>query len=137
MTTNQLENAINLAIVAGVGLATFLAYKAVKGSASAVGNAFDAAGSVVGTAAQAVNPASSQNLIYRGLNGLGTLVTGDDGYTVGGALYDAAQLANKAADELNPTNPGNIFYEGVNGIGGSISGDPNWTLGGWIYDITH
>jgi hypothetical protein len=36
----------------------------------------------------AFNPASDNNLIYRGVNGLGALVTGDDGWNLGGAIYD-------------------------------------------------
>ena len=39
-------------------------------------------------AAQAINPASDRNIVYRGVNGIGVSVSGDPEFTVGGAVYD-------------------------------------------------
>lgn len=35
----------------------------------------------------AVNPASDQNIIYKGVNGVGSYITGDDDFSLGGWLY--------------------------------------------------
>lgn len=35
-----------------------------------------------------VNPGSDQNLLYQGVNALGSKVTGDESFTLGGWLYD-------------------------------------------------
>lgn len=44
----------------------------------------DAAGAVV----DAVNPASPENLAYRGVNGIGAALTGEESFTLGGWIYD-------------------------------------------------
>lgn len=55
-----------------------------------------AAGDFVGTqAATSFNPASDQNLIYRGVNGVGSAVSGDSNFTLGGWLYDVTHPTPK------------------------------------------
>lgn len=53
-----------------------------------------AIGEAVGSAAQLVNPASDQNLAYRGVNGVGQYVSGDESWSLGGAIYDATHNDN-------------------------------------------
>jgi hypothetical protein len=42
----------------------------------------------VGEVARAVNPASSDNIVYRGVNALGGAVTGDRNFSFGSWVYD-------------------------------------------------
>ncbi len=43
-----------------------------------------------GDAISAVNPVSRDNIFYRGVNAVGAVLSGDEGFTLGGAIYDAA-----------------------------------------------
>lgn len=76
---------------------------AITNAASAVGGAFTEANdwatdvfdraearrdAIVGTVATAVNPASPDNLAYRGVNAVGARLTGDGSFSLGGWLYD-------------------------------------------------
>ncbi len=63
-----------IAIVAGVALAAYLLWRA-KG----------AIGEVLTTS---LNPASDQNLAYKGVNSIGGAVTGDKDFSLGSYLYD-------------------------------------------------
>lgn len=49
---------------------------------------------------QAVNPASDQNLVNRGVTAVGMAVTGDSGFSVGGWLYDVFGGGNKESARL-------------------------------------
>jgi hypothetical protein len=53
-----------------------------------MGYAWDSATTAVGGIVPRVNPASDQNVIYSGVNGIGGAVTGEQGWTLGGAIYD-------------------------------------------------
>lgn len=48
----------------------------------------DAIAASVGSAAQAINPASDQNLAYRGVNAVGAAVTGSESFSLGSWLYE-------------------------------------------------
>lgn len=91
------------AVAGGVLLLGWLANRAagaVGNAAGALGNmagaawgsaaqGLSAAGDFVGTqAATTFNPASDQNFVYRGVNGMGSSLTGDQHFTLGGWLYD-------------------------------------------------
>lgn len=76
---------IKLALAAGgVALAWWAYQKAVGGAAKAVQTIHQAVDATV----TAVNPASSDNLVNRGVTSIGSTLTGDNGFTVGGWLYD-------------------------------------------------
>lgn len=68
--------------VAGVGSS---AAKALGDAASAAGGYISGAAGAVG---QAINPASSDNLVNRGVTSAGQAVTGDPGWTLGGTVYE-------------------------------------------------
>ncbi len=55
----------------------YLVYKATTKTAA-----------VVKDVATALNPADSQNIVNRGVTGLGAWATGDAGWTLGGWIYD-------------------------------------------------
>jgi len=40
-----------------------------------------------------LNPASTDNLAYRGVNGLGAAISGDRSFSLGSAIYDATHRA--------------------------------------------
>lgn len=42
----------------------------------------------ISEAGQAINPTNNQNVFYRGVNGVGEAVTGDDDFSLGGWIYD-------------------------------------------------
>lgn len=46
------------------------------------------AGKVGQVLSEDLNPASDKNLAYRGVNGIGSWLTGDSSWTLGGAIYD-------------------------------------------------
>lgn len=78
------------AIIIGAGL--LVAYIAARYLVSKVGETAGKAVDYVADAAQAaapyVNPASNQNVIYTGINGIGGAVSGEENWTLGGWLYD-------------------------------------------------
>lgn len=101
-----------------------------------------------------VNPASDQNLVYQGVNGIGSAVTGDDSFTLGGWAYDWTHNADGSVNsgsiwdalkltpmgdvqKLNPANPDNVINGGFNRVGQWLTGDESWSLGGAVYDFTH
>lgn len=59
-------------------------------------------GAIAETVGAAVNPASPDNLAYRGVNGLGAAVTGDDAWNLGGAVWE---LFNDGPDVNAPPPP--------------------------------
>lgn len=46
------------------------------------------AGDAVAAVGTAVNPTSDQNLAYRGVNGVGQAISGDDDWSLGSWMYD-------------------------------------------------
>ena len=99
--------AVQIAIV-GAG-ALVLGYLA-KRTADGIGSGISSAWSGVGTAASSIangiangvnyvapklNPASDQNIVYSGVNGVGSALTGDSNFTLGGWFYDL----------MNPSTP--------------------------------
>lgn len=75
---------IKLALGAAAVGVVYFSYKKLTGAA---GEAFDAA---TGFASTTLNPASDQNLIYKGVNAVGAAATGDTsgGWSLGGWIYD-------------------------------------------------
>jgi len=67
-----------LMVIAGLAAVAGLYLYSQKGKIAA------AAGDVV----DSVNPASPENLAYRGVNGIGSTITGDEAFTLGGWIYD-------------------------------------------------
>lgn len=75
------DNAKAVAILAGLAVAGFVAYKLYKGVA------------VVGEAAKEIvteklNPVSDKNIAYNGVNSILQTLTGDQNATLGGKIYD-------------------------------------------------
>jgi hypothetical protein len=69
------ETAVAVAAAGAVGLVLYSVLKSeATEAAKAVGRAID--------------PTSDQNVFYRGVNALGSSVTGDKHFTLGGWLYD-------------------------------------------------
>lgn len=77
--------------------AAFVAYKFATRSASDFGK--DIGGGIVGAVSgvikggyeampEAIKPDSQKNIIYRGVNGIGSTITGDKKFTLGGWIYD-------------------------------------------------
>jgi hypothetical protein len=62
----------------------------------------EAAGDAARAVGNAVNPASPENLAYRGVNGIGAAVTGDDSWNLGGAVWE---LFNDGPDINAPPPP--------------------------------
>ena len=79
-------------LIVGAGIAALFIAK------SLASNAANAAGAV----GRSVNPASHDNLINRAVNGLGSILSGNEQFTVGGAIYDALH-----GDEINKATSGN------------------------------
>lgn len=46
-----------------------------------------------------LNPASDKNLAYRGVNGIGSWLSGDSSWTLGGALFDAVHNPDGSVKE--------------------------------------
>jgi len=59
-------------------------------------------GAIADAAGAALNPASPDNLAYRGVNGIGAAVTGDDSWNLGGAVWE---LFNDGPDINAPPPP--------------------------------
>ena len=72
---NAKELAISAAVLTGVGVVLYVLLKReAAAAAQAVG--------------QAINPASDQNMAYRGVNSVGAVLTGDPSWSLGSWLYD-------------------------------------------------
>ena len=66
----------------------------------------------------ALNPASENNLAYRGVNALGSFATGDDHFTLGGFVYDQTHEDNGGFDYSGAVGLGvMVAMPGVYGIG--------------------
>lgn len=70
-----------LAAVGVVGVAAFVLYS----KRGAIAQGITDAGNAVG---QAVNPTSDKNLAYRGVNAVGSAVSGDSSWSLGTWVYD-------------------------------------------------
>lgn len=91
----------------------------------AIYNAKKAAGAVADTAKQVItkdlNPASDQNLAYRGVNGVGAAVSGDSSWTLGGWIYDITHPAYGGAASASDTATAPTFTQDqLNRIGGAV-----------------
>lgn len=82
------------AIVAAVAL-----YLVGRKLASAAGGALDEVKVTAQRIGEAVNPVSDQNLAYRGVNAVGSAVSGDKSWSLGSWLYDVFHK------EYNPNAP--------------------------------
>lgn len=78
------------------GTAALLALYLVNRASGAAGRAWDGfAGGVSGAAdfvghhvSTTINPASDQNIVYRGVNAVGGAISGDDSWSLGSWIYD-------------------------------------------------
>lgn len=77
-----------------------LALAAVAGIAALYLANRKAIGSAVTAAADAVNPASSSNLVNRGVSAVGSAVTGDESWSLGGQLAEWFSPQVRAANEM-------------------------------------
>ena len=109
MTSDNIKSGVMLA---GIGLAAYVAWKAYKG-AGAIGDgaakAWNGISEGAATVGGWVNPASDQNLAYQGVNKIGSAWTGKPDYTLGGAVYDKAQ-------ERGFSNPFEVFLPSSAGL---------------------
>ena len=80
-----------VAVVAVAGLALLWAKR------GAIGDAVSSAAAAVG---DAINPASSSNLAYRGVNGIGAAATGDDSFNLGAWLFETMNPATVEAENI-------------------------------------
>lgn len=85
---NSFAIGAGLAVVA-IGAAYLLARKA--------GATVSDAAAAVGTA---VNPVSDQNLAYKGVNAVGSAVTGDQSFSLGGWIYDLTHPAGTGSSNI-------------------------------------
>jgi len=69
------------AAIAGVGFVAWQLTKAARAGATLAAEG-------LATVGAAINPASDQNLAYRGVNAIGSGITGDSSWTLGGWIYD-------------------------------------------------
>lgn len=93
---------IKLALGAvAVGLVVY-GYRKVSAAAGSVGTSIAA---VAEDAVNAINPASDQNLAYRGVNAIGSAVTGDNSFSLGSWLYDKFNADPLAASSTPLTAP--------------------------------
>lgn len=84
---------IKLALgAAAIGAAWWI----VRRASSAASGALDAVGSAAQTVGTAINPASSDNLIYRGVNAIGGAASGSPGWNLGGWVYDVTHFSAPA-----------------------------------------
>lgn len=71
------DQAIAVAVLAGTATVVYALWKAKQGVEA-----------VADFAARDLNPASSENLVYRGVNAVGGAIAGDDSWSLGSAIYD-------------------------------------------------
>lgn len=87
------DEALAVVVLAGAGLAAYLIYKAMQKTAALTQSASNAAGAVAsaaGAVVDSVNPASDQNLAYRGATAFGEWATGDVNYSLA-EIYEGVQ----------------------------------------------
>lgn len=77
--------------VLGIGYFAFIKVKKTAGAAAAA-------------AVDAVNPASSNNLVNRGVTAVGSAISGDSGWTLGGWIYDITH-----DDPMKATSPTPVY----------------------------
>ncbi len=88
--------------VVGVAAIYFFGRKLLN----AAGSGISSAASAVGTA---INPVDPNNLAYRGVNGVGASISGDNSWSLGGWIYDLTHPAydpNAAIPDTNTPNVG-------------------------------
>lgn len=61
-----------------------------------VNKLLDKASDAATAAGNAVNPTSDQNLAYRGVNAVGSAISGDEHWTLGGWIYDVTHPGESA-----------------------------------------
>lgn len=116
----KLKTEAELVVVGGVVLVIALWY--AKNKAVAIGKEI----------APYVDPTSSTNLAYTGVNSIGAWLSGQKNFDLGTATYDATH-----GGALDVTSSNNFVNQGMESAWRAITGDQNWTLGGKIYDWTH
>jgi len=91
-----------LYIAAGVA-GLYVAYRIVRGVTAGAESVASTAREVI---TQDLNPASSENIVNRGVSAVGAAVTGDEHWSLGGQLADWFSPTVRAANEsLRPKPP--------------------------------
>lgn len=125
-----------LLVIAFAGAAgVFLAWRLSRGVVDAV-------------KAGAVDPTSDNNLAYRGVNAVGSSITGDSSFSLGSWLYDLThdteaearmiretpkRPAARPAPFVGPPEPTQAERERA---AAAAAGATTWTNAGWFYDET-
>lgn len=119
----------------GGGVIALAAVAAVAGLGFYVYTKRGAIAQAAGAAVDAVNPASSSNLAYTGVNKAGAAITGDDSFSLGSWLYDKLNPgvdAHITASSPPPVNSAIAdrwdYYTQAGRTAGSGSGGAS---GGW------
>lgn len=85
----KVSEGLKIAAILGVGFVAVRAAMKVRDAVAAGGEFASSAADVVKKiATEDLNPASDKNVVYTAVNGLGTLVTKDQNFTLGGWLHD-------------------------------------------------
>lgn len=98
-----------IVIGAGIALGLVAIYagkRAGEAAGEALGGLVGAAGELAGKVGEALNPASQNNLVYRGVNGAGEVISGDQGWSLGVWAWEALNPGQAARDNAitAPTN---------------------------------
>ena len=101
-------NATAVIALAGIAAVGFVAWKVFPGLSKVV--------------TKDLNPASSENVVNKGVSAVGAAVTGDDSWTLGGQLAD---WFNPATREVNrqygtPAAPKDPISTDLNGLGAGL-----------------
>lgn len=59
-------------------------------------------------AVSAVNPTDPNNLAYRGVNAVGSSITGDEDFSLGVWIYENAWWTKDEREALGPVNPNHV-----------------------------
>lgn len=117
---------VGLAAVAAVGVGALWLYSKRGAVAQAAGAAVDA-----------VNPASSTNIVNRGVTAAGAAISGDDSWTLGGWLYDVthrdevATLLQGSRPAAPPVNASIMDRWDYYARGGQSAASGSGASGGW------
>ncbi len=84
MITDKQALAIGVAAIVGAGLMYWQYRRIAGGAEEVITSVKDVAGDVV----TAINPASTENILYSGISKAGAAMTGDNDWNLGGAIYD-------------------------------------------------
>lgn len=92
-------------LLGAVGAAGYMAWRAYRAGSGALGGIGSAVSEAAGTVGGWVNPTADTNLAYRGVNAIGSGLTGNPDFTLGGAAYDVERETGvRPWQWVNPAN---------------------------------